>query len=317
MDNKTDPLLIAKVLTEALPYIKRFYNKVIVVKYGGNALYDKDQNGNDQGKSSLASFASDIALMAAVGIRVVVVHGGGPQIGELMNRLGKEAVFVNGLRVTDAETLDIARMVLIGKINLDIVGAINKHGPLAVGLSGEDAGLINAGAVDPTLGFVGDVLSVDTSILDQLLSQGLIPVVATIASDKAGQMYNINADSVAGALAGALQAEKLVLLTDIAGIRSDIDNEDSLIQRLSVDDLNDLMSSSVVTGGMLPKTKACVTAISKGVRAAHILDGRIRNVLLLELFTEHGIGTMITERATSMKSNDTYSTTYKTKEGMS
>jgi len=289
--NEITPDLTAKVLTEALPYIKRFYNKTIVVKYGGNAFHQGSFAGDE--KSPLDSFASDIALMAAVGIKVIVVHGGGPQIGELMKKLGKESVFVNGLRVTDAETLEIARMVLIGKINLDIVGAINKHGPLAVGLSGEDAGLINARALDLTLGFVGDVSEVDTSILDQLLSQGLVPVVATIASDKEGQMYNINADSVAGALAAALEAEKLLLLTDIAGICSDVNDAETLIRKLGLTKLEELISTSVIKGGMLPKTKACMAALSHGVKAAHILDGRVPHTLLLELFTEQGIGTMI------------------------
>jgi len=201
--------------------------------------------------------------------------------------------------VTDAETLEIARMVLIGKINLDIVGAINKHGPLAVGLSGEDASLINARALDQALGFVGDVSEVDTSILNQLLSQGLIPVVATIASDKAGQMYNINADSVAGALAGALRAEKLVLLTDIAGICSDVNDVETLIRKLSLAKLEELISTSVIKGGMLPKTQACIAALSHEVKSAHILDGRIPHTLLLELFTEQGIGTMISNNVTS------------------
>ncbi|MCL5048463.1 MAG: acetylglutamate kinase [Firmicutes bacterium] len=293
----TDSRLVVKVLTEALPYINRFRDKTIVVKYGGNVLDPKDTN--TESKSSLSDFASDIALMTAVGIKVVVVHGGGPQIGEFMTRLGKEPVFVNGLRVTDAETLDIARMVLIGKVNLDIVGAVNKHGPLAVGLSGEDAGLINAEALDPALGFVGDVQGVDTAILHQLLNQNLVPVVATIASDKGGQMYNINADSVAGALAGALGAEKLVLLTDVSGVRSDPRDPDTLIRKLSTAQLNALISSGSVEGGMIPKAKSCMAALENGVRAAHILDGRLPHVLLVELFTEQGVGTMITAAAPS------------------
>ncbi len=287
-----DSQLVVKVLTEALPYINRFRDKTIVVKYGGNVL-DRSDVETDV-TSALRDFASDIALMTAVGIKVVVVHGGGPQIGEFMRKLGKESVFVNGLRVTDAETLDIARMVLIGKVNLDIVGAVNKHGPLAVGLSGEDAGLIDAAALDPALGFVGDVQKVDTSILHQLLNQNLVPVVATIASDKGGQMYNINADSVAGALAGALGAEKLVLLTDVSGVRSDPKDPGSLIQKLTISQLKVLMASGKVEGGMIPKTKACISSLENGVKAAHILDGRVPHVLLVELFTEQGVGTMIT-----------------------
>jgi acetylglutamate kinase len=275
----------AQVLIEALPYIRRFWGTTIVVKYGGNAMTDPELAD---------SFAADIVLLQSVGIRVVVVHGGGPQIGDLMARLGKESEFRDGLRVTDAETLDIARMVLVGKVNRDIVAAINAHGPLAVGLSGEDAGLIEAGERHPELGFVGDVKRVNPAIVESLLAQNLIPVVSTIGADLSGQAYNINADTVAGALAGALGAEKAIYLTDIAGLLRDVDDPSSLIALTDTDEIAELVASGVLSGGMIPKIDACLDALAAGVSAAHLLDGRVRHVLLLELFTDAGVGTMIT-----------------------
>ena len=275
----------AGVLVEALPYIRRFFGSTVVVKYGGNAMVDPDL---------AARFAEDIVLLQAVGIRTVVVHGGGPQIGELMARLGKEPEFRDGLRVTDAETLDIARMVLVGKVNRDIVSAINVHGPLAVGLSGEDAGLITAHVRQPELGFVGDVSEINPAILERLLAESLIPVVSTIGVDPAGQAYNINADAVAGAVAAALGAEKVIYLTDVAGLLRDVDDPDSLITRISAPELEGLIREGVLTGGMIPKIAACLEALEHGVGSAHLLDGRVTHVLLLELFTDAGIGTMIT-----------------------
>jgi len=221
------------------------------------------------------------------------VHGGGPQIGALMQRLGKVPEFREGLRVTDAETLDIARMVLVGKVNRDIVGAINVHGPLAVGLSGEDAGLIMAAQRDPALGFVGDVSSVDPSLLRRLVAEGLVPVVATIGSDLAGQAYNINADTVAGAVAAALGAEKLAFLTDVDGIRREPDDPATLITRLSADDVDELTRTGVISGGMIPKAAACARAVRHGVASAHVLDGRVPHALILELLTPEGVGTMV------------------------
>jgi len=276
----------ASVLVEALPYIRRFWGKVVVIKYGGNAI-----SGDD---ADLSLFAEDIVLMRSVGMRPVVVHGGGPQIGALMQRLGKVPEFRDGLRVTDAETLDIARMVLVGKVNRDIVSTINVHAPLAVGLSGEDAGLITARARNPELGFVGDVGGINTSIIDRLLAQELIPVVATIGSDDKGQAYNINADTAAGALATALGAEKLVYLTNIDGLRRDVDDPDTLMTTVSVDELEKLVADGSLEGGMLPKVDSCVRAVRGGVRQAHILDGRLPHALLLEVFTNEGIGTMVT-----------------------
>lgn len=279
-----DPALTAEVLIEALPYIRRFRGSTLVVKLGGNAMVEP---------RLAQTFADDIVLLQAVGIQVVVVHGGGPQIGELMARLGKEPEFREGLRVTDAETLDIARMVLLGKINSDIVASINVHGPLAVGLSGADAGLIVAGARDPELGFVGDVVSVNPHIVERLLAEDLIPVVSTIGTDSSGQAYNINADTAAGAIAAALGAEKVVYLTDVAGLLRDLDDPSSLIAHLTVPELEALVDAGALKGGMLPKIRACLDALAGGARSAHLLDGRVPHVLLLELFTDAGIGTMI------------------------
>ena len=274
----------AHVLAEALPYIRRFWDKVVVVKYGGAAMDDPAQ---------AVLFAQDVVLMRSVGMRPVVVHGGGPQIGQLMARLGKEPEFRDGLRVTDADTLDIARMVLVGKVNRDIVSAINVHDPLAVGMSGEDAGLITATARSPELGFVGDVDTVNASILERVLAQGLIPVVATIGSDVGGQAYNINADTAAGAVSEALGAEKLVYLTDVEGLRRDAVDPATLVSSLAVDELETMIEAGGIEGGMIPKATSCVRAVRKGVGHAHILDGRMPHALLLEIFTPEGVGTMV------------------------
>ncbi|MDQ1437044.1 MAG: acetylglutamate kinase [Acidimicrobiaceae bacterium] len=278
------PQAKAAVLAEALPYIRRFWGQVVVVKYGGNAIGDAE---------SLAAFAGDVVLMRSVGMRPVVVHGGGPQIGFLMERLGKVPEFRDGLRVTDAETLDIARMVLVGQVNRDIVSAINRHGPLAVGLSGEDATLITATQRAPELGFVGDVDQVDPGILDRLLAEDLIPVVATIGTDIAGQAYNINADTAAAAIAVAVKAEKLVYLTNVEGIRKNRDDPASVISTVSTSDLQALIDDGTVSEGMIPKVRACIEAVRNGVGHAHILDGRTPHALLLEVFTHEGVGTMV------------------------
>ncbi len=277
----------AATLVEALPYIRRFAGQVVVVKYGGNALAGATDD------DALALFAEDVVLMRQVGMRPVVVHGGGPQISDLMSRLGKVTEFRNGLRVTDAETVDIVRMVLIGQVNPQLVAAINVHGPLAVGVSGEDAGLIRARGRDAALGFVGDVEAINPTILHGLLDDEFIPVVATIGTDAAGQAYNINADAVAGAIAEALGAEKLVYLTDIEGLRRVVDDPASLIRQTTPDELDALMADGTIAGGMIPKVESCVQAVRNGVRRAHILDGRIPHVLLLEIFTDEGIGTMV------------------------
>ncbi len=282
-----NPEVRASVLIEALPYIRRFAGKTVVVKYGGNALAGATES------DALALFAEDIVLMRLVGLKPVVVHGGGPQISDLMTRLGKVTEFRDGLRVTDSETVDIARMVLSGQVNPQIVAAINVHGRFAVGVSGEDASLITASAKNPDLGFVGEVDRINPGILHRLLDDEFIPVVATIGTDASGQAYNINADTVAGAIAEALGAEKLVYLTDIEGLRRVVNDPTSLIRQTSPDELDALMADGTIAGGMIPKVESCVRAVRGGVRRAHILDGRIPHVLLLELFTDAGIGTMV------------------------
>jgi acetylglutamate kinase len=274
----------AAVLAEALPYIRRFWGKVVVVKYGGSAMEDP---------SLAALFAQDVVLMRSVGMRPVVVHGGGPQIGSLMARLGKVPEFRDGLRVTDAETLEIARMVLVGKVNRDIVTAVNVHGPLAVGLSGEDAGLITATARSPELGFVGDVTGVNPSIVERLLAEQLIPVIATIGTDSEGQAYNINADLAAAAIAAAVKAEKLVYLTDVPGLLADVSDPASLVQTVAVAEVEGMLTNGAVSGGMIPKLASCARAVRGGVGHAHILDGRVPHALLLEVFTNEGVGTMV------------------------
>lgn len=281
--------LRAETLVEALPYIRRFAGQIVVVKYGGNALagaHDED---------ALSVFATDVVLMRQVGMRPVVVHGGGPQISSLMERLGKHAEFRDGLRVTDAETIDIVRMVLSGQVNPAIVAAINLHGSLAVGLSGEDASMIRARQSDERLGFVGEVAQINPTILNDLVDDGFIPVVCTVGVDETGQAYNINADVVAGEIAEALRAEKLVYLTDIEGLRRDVDDPESLIRQTTPDELDALIDDGTIAGGMIPKVSSCVKAVRSGVRRAHILDGRIPHVLLLEIFTDDGIGTMVAE----------------------
>jgi len=290
-----DPAAKAAVLAEALPYIRRFWGRTVVVKYGGNVIGDvsRDADDDDAERRSLASFAQDVVLMRSVGMRPVVIHGGGPQIGRLMERLGKTPEFRNGLRVTDAETLDIARMVLVGKVNRDIVGAINVHAALAVGLSGEDGSLLQAVAHSDDLGYVGDVKAVEASMIERLLNEELIPVVATIGSDATGQSYNINADTAAGAIAVALGAAKLVYLTNIEGLRRDINDPASLVRTANVTEVKELMAAGSIGEGMVPKLEACLTAVTNGVGQAHILDGRRPHALLLEFFTDEGIGTMV------------------------
>jgi acetylglutamate kinase len=272
------------ILAEALPYIREFSGKTVVIKYGGHAMDDP----------ALADlFAQDVVLMRLVGMNPVVVHGGGPQITALMRRLGKEPEFLDGLRVTDAETVDIARMALVGKVNRDIVAALNQHGSYAVGLSGEDAGLIQVDQRDERLGFVGTIRRIDESILVRLMREELIPVIATIGMDAVGQAYNVNADTVAGAIAEALGAEKLVYLTDVAGVYADFPDPDSLVSGIDADGLEALVAAGKVSEGMIPKLASCIHALRHGVTRAHVLDGRMPHALLLEFFTREGIGTMV------------------------
>jgi acetylglutamate kinase len=274
----------AIVLAEALPYIREFSGKTVVIKYGGHAMDDP----------TLADlFATDVVLMRLVGMNPVVVHGGGPQITDLMRRLGKEPEFVDGRRVTDAETIDIVRMTLVGKVNREIVASINRHGSYAVGLSGEDAGMIRVDQRDPRLGFVGDVRAINPTIVVRMLREELIPVIATVGVDDAGHGYNVNADTVAGAMAAALDAEKLVYLTDVAGVYEAWPDENSVISRIDVSGMEKLIADQKVSEGMIPKLESCVSALNQGVRSAHILDGRLPHALLLEFFTREGVGTMV------------------------
>lgn len=278
----------AQVLVEALPYIRRFAGRTVVVKYGGNALAGTSEH------DALALFAEDIVLMHTVGIRPVVVHGGGPQINEMLSRLNIESNFSNGLRVTDAATMQVVRMVLNGEVNPQIVSAINVHGNVAVGLSGEDGRTLQVVPRHPDLGFVGDIDKVRPHVIEGLLDDGMVPVVSTVGVDSSGQPYNVNADTAAGAIAESLGAEKIIYLTDIAGLRRDIADAASLIQRISVNELSALIEDGTIAGGMIPKVESCMQAVRGGVKSAHILDGRIAHVLLLELFTDQGVGTMIT-----------------------
>jgi acetylglutamate kinase len=278
----------ANILVEALPYIRRFAGRTVVVKYGGNALAGSTED------DALNLFAQDIVLMHSVGIKPVVVHGGGPQINSLLDRLGLKSEFVGGLRVTDEETMKVVQMVLSGQVNPQIVSAINTFGNIAVGVAGGDAGLIRAVQRDPKLGRVGDIDRINPAVVQGLLDEGFVPVISTVGADAHGAALNINADTVAGAIAEALSAEKIIYLTDIEGLRSRVDDASSLIQRIGVSDLAVLVADGTIAGGMIPKVQSCVQAVKGGVKRAHILDGRIAHVLLLELFTDEGVGTMIT-----------------------
>jgi acetylglutamate kinase len=293
----------AAVLHEALPWIKRFAGHTVVIKYGGAAMAPPvlPQNGQDDqtapGAADLDSFVDDVALLRYVGVDMVVVHGGGPEISRAMEQLGKRPVFVEGQRVTDAETMDLVRMVLVGRINKTLVGRLNRHGRMAVGLSGEDGLLVTARPRrDPggrDLGFVGDVDAVDPTALRALTQVGLIPVIATVAAGPLGQPYNVNADAVAGAVAASLDAEKLVYLTDVEGLYRDLSDPASLYSRMTLAEVEELLAGGGLHSGMIPKLRGAATALRSGVRSAHILDGRRRHALLLELFTDRGVGTMI------------------------
>lgn len=275
-----------QVLSEALPYIQAFTGRTIVIKYGGAAMKDNTLK---------AQVIRDIVFMACVGIRPVVVHGGGPEINLWLDKLGIEPQFLNGLRITDAPTMDVVEMVLVGRVNKELVSLINQAGGSAVGVCGKDASLITARPqAQEEMGFVGDVANINPGLLATLSEQGYIPVVSSVAVDEAGQAYNINADTVAGEIAAALGAEKLILLTDTPGILRDFQDSNSLIQELTINQARDLIAAGVVSGGMIPKVTCCVRSLAQGVRAAHIIDGRVPHALLLEIFTDFaGIGSMI------------------------
>ena len=280
------PTETARVLVEALPYIRQFAGKSVVVKLGGAAI-DRE--------SDLA-LAQDVLLLRSVGVRCVLVHGGGPQVDVMLRRVGKEPVFRDGLRVTDEETLEIVRMVLVGKINRDLVATINSQAgeePVAVGVSGEDAGLLTVTPADSTLGFVGNVSGVRAEIIHRLLDDGLTPVISTIGANADGQPYNINADEAARAIAVAMNAEKIVYLTAVPGLLEDPKDESTLIPRLTAAELRERIAHESVGKGMIPKLKACADAVEQGVNFAHIIDGRVHHSLLIELLTVHGVGKMV------------------------
>ncbi len=274
----------AATLMEALPWIKHAWGRTVVIKYGGAAMTDPKLR--DQ-------VAADIVLMKLVGVNPVVVHGGGPEISAFMERLGMEVRFHDGLRVTTDEAMDVVKMVLVGKVNKELVSAINTHGRYAVGMSGEDGNTVTAKMRDVRLGRVGDVTGVDTTVLDNLIEDGFIPVVASVAAGDDGGSYNVNADVVAGMIAAALGADKCIFLTDVDGLYRDFDDKSSLISALTPHAAADMISAGDLEGGMVPKVNACVTALEAGVRRAHILNGTIPHALLLEVYTDEGIGTMI------------------------
>lgn len=285
MHNEFSNMERAEVLTQALPYIKRYTGKTVVIKYGGNAMI------NEHLKQQVME---DIVLLWLIGIRVVLVHGGGPEINDLMKKLGKEAVFVDGLRVTDKETVEIVQMVLAGKVNKTLVNLLEMKGGKAIGLSGMDGRLIEAKIKNEKLGFVGEITRIHIRPVVDLLENGYIPVISTIGCDKQGNTYNINGDTAAAQIAGALGAERLIMMTDIAGILRDKDDESSLIPEITINDAEKLYDEGIISGGMIPKVDCCVEAIHKGVKNVVIMDGRVPHSILMELLTDEGAGTMVT-----------------------
>jgi acetylglutamate kinase len=292
--SRHDDTLRVSVLSEALPYIQRFAGRRVVVKYGGAAMVQSELRD---------AVYRDLVLLASVGVQPVVVHGGGPEINDWLSRLNIQPEFRNGLRVTTPETMDVVEMVLVGRVNKQIVNGLNRLGARAVGLCGSDGSLVRARTYgDGANGLVGDVAAVDPSVLYPLLDAGYIPVISSVAANGDGQAHNINADTVAGELAASLQAEKLILLTDTPGILRDRDDPASLIRQVSLSEARQLIDDGVVAGGMTPKTECCIRALAQGVSAAHIVDGRTAHALLLEVFTDAGIGTMVTGRTTQILS---------------
>jgi acetylglutamate kinase len=274
-----------RILSEALPYIQKFANRTIVIKYGGAAMKDG---------ALKAGVVRDIVFLCSVGVRPVVVHGGGPEINIWLDKLGIEPQFKDGLRVTDADTMDVVEMVLVGRVNKELVSLINQAGGAAVGLCGKDGNLISARPIEKEgVGFVGEITSINQGLIESLVSHGYVPIVSSVAADGNGQAYNINADTVAGEIAAALQAEKLILLTDTPGILEDYHDYSTLIAKLDIQKARELIDRGIVSGGMIPKVNCCVRSLAQGVKAAHILDGRMPHALLLEILTDEGIGSMI------------------------
>lgn len=274
-----------KVLVQALPYIQEYNNKTVVVKYGGNAMVNEELKGQ---------VMSDLVLLSLVGVRVVLVHGGGPEISDMLKRVGKESRFVNGLRYTDEETVEIVQMVLAGKVNKELVQRIQGQGGRAIGLCGLDGNMIQAvrHREGPDVGFVGDIVNVDVTIINDMLDKGYIPVISTIGTGKNGEVYNINADTAAARIAAELGAEKLLLMTDVRGLLRDKDDESSLVSVVNVSDVGKLKREGIISGGMIPKIDCCVEAVRRGVHRTHIIDGRIPHSILIEMLTHEGIGTM-------------------------
>ena len=274
----------AEILTQALPYIQKYHDKIVVVKYGGNAMISEELK---------MQVMEDIVLLWLIGVKPVLVHGGGPEISEMLKKVGKESKFVDGLRVTDKETAEIVQMVLAGKINKQLVNLLGEFGGNAVGISGIDGHLIEAKVKDERLGFVGEITNVNVQPILDLIEKQYIPVVSTVGCDSEGNVYNINADTAASYIAGAMHAERLITMTDIPGILKDVNDPDSLIKRVTTEEARELFSEGVITGGMIPKVECCIEAIEKGVRRVTILDGRVPHAVLLELLTDEGAGTMV------------------------
>ena len=273
----------AEILTQALPYIQKYYNKVVVVKYGGNAMVSEDLK---------QQVMEDVVLLSLIGVKVVLVHGGGPEITDMLARLGKKTEFVNGLRVTDKETVEIAQMVLAGKVNKSLVNLLSVKGGKAMGISGMDGHLIEAEMKDPDLGYVGRITNINIDPIADLLEKGYIPVISTIGCDQQGNVYNVNADTAASYIAGAMRAECLISMTDITGVLQDKNNPDSLISMIDLADAKALIESGIVAGGMIPKVECCVDAIRRGVKKVFIMDGRVPHSILIETLTDEGAGTM-------------------------
>ena len=284
MENAFSNLERAEVLTQALPYIKKYSGKTVVIKYGGNAMI------NEELKQQVME---DICLLWLIGVKVVLIHGGGPEISETMKRLGKKSEFVNGLRVTDRETVDIVQMVLAGKVNKTLVNLLQMKGGHAVGLSGIDGGILEATMKDEALGYVGEITKIRTQPITDLLEKNYIPVISTIASDRQGNTFNINGDTAAACIAGALGAERLIMMTDIAGLLRDKDDPSTLIPAVTVSEAKQLFEEGIISGGMIPKVDCCIEAIEKGVRHVVIMDGRVPHSILMELLTDEGAGTMV------------------------
>jgi len=285
MNNEFTNMQRAEVLVQALPHIKRYNGKIVVIKYGGNAMIDENLK---------MQVMEDIALLWLIGVKVVLIHGGGPEISETMKRLGKQAQFVNGLRVTDRETVDIVQMVLAGKVNKTLVSLIQMKGGHAVGLSGIDGGIIEARMKDEALGYVGEITKIRTQPITDLLEKNYIPIISTVASDRQGNTFNINGDTAAAHIAGALQAERLIMMTDINGVLRDKDDPSTLIREMTVEQAKGLYDEGIISGGMIPKVDCCIEAINEGVSNVVIMDGRVPHAILMELLTDEGAGTMVT-----------------------